>query len=55
MKEAKECAFVECKELAIHTIDNATIFPKFWNGKRICKYHKELRELLMQEPECDKV
>lgn len=50
MKEAEQCALSFCKELAIHTITDAVEFPDEWNGKRICKYHKELRELCKYEP-----
>lgn len=55
MKKIEECAFIDCHDEAVHTIDDAIEYPKIWNGKRICKYHKDVRELMKQEPECDKI
>ena len=48
-----ECAFTECEQEAVHKITDAVDFPKEWNGKKICKEHKELRELLKAEPKPD--
>jgi hypothetical protein len=45
------CAFSFCEEKAVHVITDAVEFPDEWNGKKICKEHKELRELCKYEPD----